>query len=315
MKDERKKKLSGLPDSHANARSRLPAKPRFGSKESLHIGSGTTERMISPLRCPVLESYGILLTGHSTVASGTFKILRPHPGLKQVLVVLAGRGRCWFNDQWHELKTADAFLSSAYLPHAYQATGKWELAWCMFTPDRFSALQQSKVASGANTTLWKNIILGILEEAAGDADPAQLSHWSSLLALQSDRLINEDPADSLTSLWIEVKKQLHAHWTLDALAATAGISIEVLRLRCLKEKNASPITYLTRLRMAHAADMLKYGLKVEYVARAVGYENPFSFSAAFHRTMGMTPSSLKPRRDPSSAHAGDGNERGRARHA
>lgn len=271
------------------------AAPRFYGNEKIAIGTGTAERMISAERYPRLATHNIHLTGHSYIASGTFHITRPSPSQKQVLVVLEGTGKCWLNQQWHTLEARNAFLSPTGAPHAYLATGKWEIAWCMFTAAAFPEFQKPKVVQQVNTTLWRSILTGTLEEAAADANSPQLNHWASLLAFESKRLIEGTPTHSLASLWSEVEKSLQSNWTLDALAQKAGVSAETLRLRCLQEKQISPMAYLTRLRMTRAADMLSYGLKVEYVARAVGYENPFSFSAAFHRTMGTPPSSLKPR--------------------
>jgi len=61
-----------------------------------------------------------------------------------------------------------------------------------------------------------------------------------------------------------------------------------------------PLTYLTRRRMALAADLLteRATATVSEVARSVGYADPFAFSAAFKRVRGVNPSEFRRHRPP-----------------
>jgi AraC-like DNA-binding protein len=56
-----------------------------------------------------------------------------------------------------------------------------------------------------------------------------------------------------------------------------------------------PLTYLTNWRMTLAADLLveRDAATVADVARAVGYSDPFGFSAAFKRVRGANPSEFR----------------------
>ncbi|WP_241996935.1 helix-turn-helix domain-containing protein [Rhodococcus sp. SMB37] len=56
-----------------------------------------------------------------------------------------------------------------------------------------------------------------------------------------------------------------------------------------------PLAYLTRRRMTLAADLLieQKGATIADVARAVGYSDPFGFSAAFKRVRGTNPSDFR----------------------
>ncbi|PRC53241.1 AraC family transcriptional regulator, partial [Mycobacterium sp. ITM-2017-0098] len=56
-----------------------------------------------------------------------------------------------------------------------------------------------------------------------------------------------------------------------------------------------PLTYLTRWRMTLAADLLveQRAATMAEIARAVGYPDPFGFSAAFKRVRGVTPSDFR----------------------
>jgi AraC-like DNA-binding protein len=56
-----------------------------------------------------------------------------------------------------------------------------------------------------------------------------------------------------------------------------------------------PLTYLTRWRMTLAADLLveRKEANMAEIAGAVGYSDPFSFSAAFKRVRGVNPSEFR----------------------
>ncbi len=90
-------------------------------------------------------------------------------------------------------------------------------------------------------------------------------------------------------------RALHADpaepWTVDSLARVAHVSRASLARRFHLLVGETPIGYLTRVRLALAADLLRDpDAKVATVAARVGYANPFSFSAAFKRAHGHSPS-------------------------
>ncbi|MCP2341731.1 AraC family transcriptional regulator [Actinomadura rupiterrae] len=87
---------------------------------------------------------------------------------------------------------------------------------------------------------------------------------------------------------------LHDHparaWTVADLAAEAGASRAALAKRFGDLVGEPPMTYLTGLRLAHAADLLRGGdLTLEAIARKVGYGSAFALSAAFKRERGVSP--------------------------
>jgi AraC-like DNA-binding protein len=79
-------------------------------------------------------------------------------------------------------------------------------------------------------------------------------------------------------------------WTIASLAAQAGVSRAALARRFTDVLGEPPMTYLTRWRLALAADLLAstdHG--IERIAREVGYGSPFALSAAFKRVRGVSP--------------------------
>jgi AraC-like DNA-binding protein len=85
-------------------------------------------------------------------------------------------------------------------------------------------------------------------------------------------------------------------WTLAQLAAAAGVSRALLARRFHELVGKSPIAFLRSWRMALAADLLvEREATVTSVARAVGYDSPFTFSAAFKRAHGVSPTAYRER--------------------
>lgn len=93
---------------------------------------------------------------------------------------------------------------------------------------------------------------------------------------------------------------LHAEpargWTLPTLARASGTSRATLSRRFAAQVGEPPMTYLTHLRLALAADLLgDPAATVASAARAVGYATPFALSTAFTRRYGVSPSAYRGR--------------------
>jgi AraC-like DNA-binding protein len=91
-------------------------------------------------------------------------------------------------------------------------------------------------------------------------------------------------------------------WTVNELASKVGLSRAALARRFAEVLGEPPIGYLTRRRLAMAADLLAdSGATVGSVSRRVGYASPFTFSAAFKREYGVSPTDYRTRQDARSA--------------
>ncbi len=81
-----------------------------------------------------------------------------------------------------------------------------------------------------------------------------------------------------------------ADWTLEQLAAEAGLSRAAFAQRFRRAAGDTPAHYLTRLRIQKAMDLLRSTEdNLEIIAGRVGYGDPFVFSKAFKRLQGMSP--------------------------
>lgn len=79
-------------------------------------------------------------------------------------------------------------------------------------------------------------------------------------------------------------------WTPALLAELGGVSRSALTRRFRSAVGLSPMSYVTRWRLALGADLLRTtDATVAAIANRTGYANPFSFSAAFKRRNGVSP--------------------------
>jgi AraC-like DNA-binding protein len=165
----------------------------------------------------------------------------------------------------------------------------------------------------------------VLRVGAGGTSDAVLDHLAAEVALDTpgrqvvlDRLLDwllvctlrewfDRPGGEPPAWWAAQRdpvvgpalRLLHAEpaapWTVATLAARTGVSRSTLAKRFADLVGEPPLTYLTRRRMTLAADLLaeRDGKTVAEVAHAVGYADPFGFSAAFKRVRGATPSEFR----------------------
>lgn len=91
-----------------------------------------------------------------------------------------------------------------------------------------------------------------------------------------------------------IRKHFQEDLTVAKLARYVGLNRSYLTTVFQNTVNMSPQQYLMRFRMERAAQMLQEGdLTVGEIARSCGYPDPLTFSKAFKRTMGATPSQYR----------------------
>lgn len=83
-------------------------------------------------------------------------------------------------------------------------------------------------------------------------------------------------------------------WTLEALASEVGMSRTSLAERFRATMNDTPLNYLRTVRMQKAMQLLSTSShNLEAIAAAVGYQDAFSFSKVFKRTVGVSPKAFR----------------------
>lgn len=93
---------------------------------------------------------------------------------------------------------------------------------------------------------------------------------------------------------LKVLKAIHAApekpWSVDGMAATAGLSRAAFAKKFKAMIGETPAQYVTSVRVQKAARFFRSGaLTVDEVARSVGFQDPFVFSKVFKRLQGVSP--------------------------
>ncbi|MEU8894727.1 AraC family transcriptional regulator [Nocardia sp. NPDC048505] len=93
-------------------------------------------------------------------------------------------------------------------------------------------------------------------------------------------------------------KAMHASpsrsWSVATLAAEAGVSRALFAKRFTDLMGRPPLSYLTDFRMDEAEELLAGTEQtIAQIAKAVGYADPFGFSAAFKRYRGQSPTAFR----------------------
>lgn len=101
-------------------------------------------------------------------------------------------------------------------------------------------------------------------------------------------------ADSRLSIALRhIHDDVARRWTIEEMAAKAGMSRAAFAARFTLVLGIPPMEYVLRWRMALAKDLLWHdGLSLSEVAHAIGYQSASAFSTAFSRSVGLSPSSF-----------------------
>ena len=260
------------------------------------IGRNTRERLVSCRVQFALASHEISLAGLSDAAFG-FHFVRLRCVLSQVLVCYSGVGQVWIAGRWRSCSPGMAYLTPPAVPHAYKALrGKrWGICWVMYVEsDNREPVVNLDTPILVETDPWplQSAITGLYHESIGPADLGVMNCWLELVDVSVRRIVQSDRWENrLRHIWAMVDADLARPWSVEDISELADVSGEHLRRLCKRYIGRSPKRHLTHLRMRRAAGLLaSTDRTIEDIARAVGYENPFAFSTAFKRSMGLPPS-------------------------
>jgi AraC-like DNA-binding protein len=98
---------------------------------------------------------------------------------------------------------------------------------------------------------------------------------------------------------------VNTRWTVESMAAAAGMSRSAFAVRFKELLGQTPVEYVTEWRMQKAIQLLqRRDKKLIDVARSVGYESDAAFSKAFKRVVGANPGEYLKRISEDQGHAG-----------
>jgi AraC-like DNA-binding protein len=147
-------------------------------------------------------------------------------------------------------------------------------------------------------------LVAMVGEAYEDPKPGKelvLSHLIGMLLIEAMRWTTAGtaPPGLLRGLGdtrlAPALQQMHADmtraWTVGQLAEVAALSRSAFFDRFIRTVGTTPMDYLLRWRMEIAKDLLRHGrMAVADVGERVGYGSTSTFSVAFSRQVGQSPS-------------------------
>jgi AraC-like DNA-binding protein len=297
MKPRHKK---SSPDSEAP----LPIAPRRRTElhETHVLGPETKLLKIASQDCPALANHHI---AHVAVAdtAAPFEMVRMDLSGTFFFSCFAGRGRILLDGRWQVMKEGDACIAPPHVLLAFHAEPgqRWEISWVRYQQpaDQKPVINASSPAMAKFDPLAiRHAVLGLHSELQHQTAPATVRHWVEIIHTYVVRFASPwQTDDRLGHLWEYVSQRLHEPWSLDRLAAHCHLSTEHLRRLCRRELGRSPMHHVIYLRMQHAAKLLTTTEdKIETIAHACGYENPFVFSTTFKKWVGWRPSDYRARK-------------------
>jgi len=269
--------------------------------ETHSLGPKTREWLVSARQVPAFKFTQTKFAGYSDARRG-YQFVRHSPTFGQILACTEGEGHVLMDGRWRRCPTGFVYVTppQALCAYGVRPGERWEVCWVIFE----EGLRMPALAAGnapqlvqADTLGLHSAIEGLIHEAGGEAEPATLELWATLMHRQVLRILQPGDTDPrLAQLWFNVRKDLGGAWDLKRMSRSAGMSPESLRRLCQKNHGRPPLAQLTQLRMLFAADLLACTQeKISSIATRVGYEDAFAFSNAFKREQGRAPSLFRTR--------------------
>ena len=250
--------------------------------------------------CSDLKMHHIAHVGRMW-AKPPFKVIRADASGSFVLVGVEGQGEALIDGEWRVVKAGDICLQPAFAHTGIRATNRkvWRFAWVRYRESRAISpvlSAGSPVIHSGRADSLNYAVAGLYAEFLdAEHDASATHHWAELIhgyVTRSARPFQDD--DRLWGLWDRVEENLGQPWQLAELAQISSLSPEHLRRICQRQLGRSPIQQVTYLRIRSAVNLLATTEdKVETIARAVGYQSPFTFSNAFKRWTGRRPSEYR----------------------
>jgi AraC-like DNA-binding protein len=272
---------------------------RSPRSQTLAVGSGHTDSRLwlqSSPKCDLLKQHHMLHLGVATMPA-PFRIVRTKLSGTYFLATLSGQGRVLVEGRWEVSRPGHAFLLPPKTLHAFYTPGdhEWKFCWVRYQEARGQlpiARANSPVLAKYDAGPLEMAILGLRNECLGDNAPLMHEHWLRLIHLYVQKFSQPNNVDQrLRDTWDHVVLNLADPWTITDLAKMSHISEKQFQRLCRRDLGRSPQQHLMWLRMRRAAELLaNQRMKIQSIAEAVGYQNPFVFSSTFKRIMGWAPS-------------------------
>ncbi len=229
---------------------------------------------------------------------------------------LSGRGIYRAQGIKYEIGPGEGFLILPGELTSYQADAQepWSLIWVGFTGSRAADYLQCcglrkdrctfQCPQSQQLEACVDAMLGFDTAGAGNellllGELYVFLGWIAQSAQSSARRSRETAAEYVELAMEYIRSHFQEDLTVAKLARYEALNRSYLTTVFQNTINMSPQQYLMRFRMEWAAKMLcEDKLTVGEIARSCGYPDPLTFSKAFKRTLGVTPTQYRRENEP-----------------
>jgi AraC-like DNA-binding protein len=262
-------------------------------------------------RKPVTRDLSVTHIG-TFEATGDHYVERPHGTSQHILIAcISGKGSCSLAGREWSIGSGDLLFLPPREHHIYRANPRspWMIFWIHFRGQRsqdyldtLGITSHNPVIHAANATPLLEAFEDTYRHTQhGFSDASMIGLTTAFCRLLGLAKTQQRSAGKrslkaegrLAKTLSAIRDQPSHPWNLSEMAATAGMSIPHFSELCRKQTGMPPNTYLIRLRLQRAMELLVQERRnVAETALAVGYDDPFYFSRLFRKHMGMPPSAV-----------------------
>jgi AraC-like DNA-binding protein len=253
------------------------------------------------------REHGVHVSGISRLVSG-YDIKRDKPDFYLVLFTFGGKGRVTVGKRTLDATPGTIMMLPPGAPHHYCTIGDhWNKFWFHLYQYPFWDFLAGKDFF-VQKAIYGDLILGAMNQILAESVSERVDYvdlmraHSETLFIYLCRELGFSAAGSryahfyskFSHLWEEVSARPEYAWDLELLARKLYISVPHFCRLCKQFYNVPPMRMVTRLRLQAAQELLRNTtLTLDAIAGKVGYNNAFSFSAAFKKYFGMPPSRFR----------------------
>lgn len=237
-------------------------------------------------------------------------------GANENILIYCEKGRGWIEsgDEKYILSENQAFIISANESHTYGADSRnpWSIYWMHFKGENVSMfssiigkLLEIKEADNSRYNdrialfedMYQNLEMGYNPENLEYISFCLMHFLASLKYLTQFREIkNVKVGDIIQQSIHYLKDNLENKISLKDIANAVGYSSSHLTTLFTQRTSFSPMVYYNQLKIQRACSFLQFSdLKIKEIAFRLGYYDPFHFSNAFIKEMGITPREYRKR--------------------
>jgi AraC-like DNA-binding protein len=231
-------------------------------------------------------------------------------GQDHVMLCVGGHGRVVIDERENHLQTGHLLIIPRNRSHTYWAEddNPWSIYWMHFLGDEASYYVERIPGAGHPVPVdgaTQNEAVRLFRDCLDTIETgytlpnliyaAQSARHILSLLLFRNRAWPMEPMKERRQMHLAetldyMRERISEQVRLEDLARNAGLSVSHFSEMFREETGQSPMAYFTHLRIRQACRLLDLTPKrIKAVAAEAGYTDPYYFSRAFKKVMGMSP--------------------------